>query len=129
MITPDNYPKDPYGHTTNQIGHALAVGFLGFTYSVVLACWYFIGEFPPKWSIIVGAGVAYALFEWATQGWQGADTVEDWVFVVIHGTAAPVIIFSEVEPGSTAFRGDLLSALPFVALFLCHLGAGALFRR
>jgi hypothetical protein len=129
MIQPDNFRDDPYGHATNQIGHAFAVGCLGLVYGVVLACWYFGGEFPPKWSIIAGAAVFYAAFEWITQGWNGWDTVEDWVFVVIHGTAAPVMIFSEVEPGSTKFQGDLLVALPFVVLFLLHLAAGAFFRR
>ena len=129
MIKPDNFKGDPYGHVTNQISHAFAVGTIGLVYMVVLACWYFAGEFPPKWSIIVGAGIFYAGVEWFTQGWNGADTVEDWVFVVVHGTAAPVMIFIEVQPGSTKFEGDLLVMLPFVALFLIHLFAGALFRR
>lgn len=129
MFDPDNFRNDPYGYVTNQIGHAFAVGFLRLTYGVVLACWYFAGEFPPKWSIILGAGVAYMAYELIDQGWNGWDTIEDWVFVVVHGVAAPVMIFSEIKPGSTKFEGDLLVALPFIVLFMAHIGYGAWRRR
>lgn len=128
MIKPDNFKNDPYGYVTNQIGHTV-VGALFLVFFVVLASWFFMGEFPPKWSIIAGAAVGYAAFEMVTQGWRGWDTVEDWVFVVVHGTTGMVLTFSELAPGSTKFEGDLLVMLPFVALFLIHLFAGALFRR
>jgi hypothetical protein len=128
LFRPDNFRADPYGHTTNQTSHSM-VGFLGFVYGFVLLVYLTWGEFPPKWAIIVCAAVAYTAFELWDQGWNGWDTVEDWIFVVVHGVAAPVMIFDEVTPGSPKFQGDLLVAAPFIVFFLCHLALGAWLRK
>ena len=128
MFEPDDFSNDPYGYWTNQVAHALQVGFLLLVYGVTLGWWYFAGEFPQKEWIIGGAAVGYGAYELIDQGWQGWDTVEDWVYVVVYGVAGPVTTFTEIEPGSTAFRGDLLLALPFVIAFTIHLCIGSWMR-
>jgi hypothetical protein len=129
ILYPDGFQGDPYGHTTNQTSHAFLVGGILLAYLPVLVWWMAFGEFPEKWLIIGWASVAYAAFELLAQGWRGWDTVEDWIFVVIHGTTGFVVTLNEVEPGSTAFTGDLIVAGPFLILFLLHLAAGAWFRK
>lgn len=128
LFTPDSFRRNPYGYVTNQIGHAFMVGGVIFVYAVVMGVYWIAGEFPPKWAIIAGAAIAYAAFEIVTQGWRGADTVEDWWFVVVYGVAGPVASFSELQPGSALAVFDMMAALPFIALLSLHLLAGALFR-
>lgn len=129
ILDPDDFKADPYGHVTNQTSHSFLVGGILLAYLPVMAWFYIVGEFPVKWMIIAWAAVSYAAFELIVQGWRGWDTVEDWIFVVIHGTTGFVVTFSEIEPGSLKFQGDLAIAAPFIALFLFHLAAGAWFRK
>lgn len=128
LITPDDFRARPYGFATNQISHTLMVGFLWFTYGGTLAGYLLSGEFPHKEWLIVFAAVGYAVVEMVTQGWRGLDTVQDWVFVVLFGVAAPVIIFDESAPGSPRAEVDLIKALPFVVAFHVYLGVGILRR-
>jgi hypothetical protein len=124
MIQPDNFKADPYGYVTNQISHMGAVGCLVFVYGVVLFVFLVAGEFPPKWAIILGAAVSYSLIE-ALQGWRGWDTIEDWLFVVFYGVTIPVMVFSEVEPGSDQFCGGLMDLMPWVLIMGAHLLIGS----
>jgi hypothetical protein len=129
MFTPDDFKGDPYGHVTNQTSHSFLVGGILLAYLPVMGYFFIAGEFPEKWLIIAWAAVSYAAFELILQGWRGFDTVEDWIFVVIHGTTGFVLTFSEIEPGSTKFHGDLAYAAPFIVLFLTHLAIGAWVRK
>jgi hypothetical protein len=128
IFRPDNFAGDPYGYATNQIGHAFMVGGVVFVYAVVMAVFWVAGEFPPKWAIVAGAAVAYAAYEFIAQGWRGADTIEDWWFVVVYGVAGPVASFTEMQPGSALAVFDMTAALPFIALLTVHLGIGAFWR-
>jgi hypothetical protein len=128
LFKSDDFAGKPYGFTTNQISHAVAVGFLGLVYGVTFVWFVAFGEFPYKWALIVFAGVAYAAYELIDQGWHGWDTVEDWWFVNVYGVIGPVLTFTEVEPGSALFTGSLWVPIPFVLIFYTHLGFGAYVR-
>tara|TARA_R110000851_G_scaffold120168_1_gene248367 strand:- start:785 stop:1186 length:402 start_codon:yes stop_codon:yes gene_type:complete len=128
LFKSDGFAGEPYGFTTNQISHAVAVGFLGLVYGVTFVWFVTFGEFPYKWVLIVFAGVAYAAYELIDQGWNGWDTIEDWWFVNVYGVIGPVMTFSEVEPGSALFTGSILVPIPFVFIFYAHLGFGAYVR-
>jgi hypothetical protein len=128
VVKASNFRADPYGWATNQIGHAFLVGAVLLTYLPVLACWYGLGEFPPKWAIVVGAGIAYAAYEAIDQGWNGADTVEDWWFVIVYGAAGSTYSFTEISPGDAKAALDLMAALPFLLLLSVHLCFGAWLR-
>jgi hypothetical protein len=125
---PDNFAGQPYQFLTNQIGHAFMVGGVMLVYAVVMASWFVMGEFPPKWSIIAGAAILYPAYELICQGWQGWDTVEDWWFVVVYGVAGPVTSFTETVPGEAKAVFDLMAALPFIAVLCVHLAIGSFVR-
>lgn len=127
-INPDSFPRDGYGFTTNQFGHAVGVGFLVLVYGVTLLWFLAFGEFPYKLHIALFAGLSYFAFELYTQNWQGWDTVEDWWFVNVYGVWGPLCTFSEVTVGSADVTLNLFAPLPFVALLAVHLLAGAYVR-
>lgn len=128
MITASNFRGDPYGWATNQIGHAFLVGAVLLTFVPTLVCLIIAGEFPPKWALVAFSATLYLGFELASQGWHGADTVEDWVFVVFYGSAGSVYSFSEIAPGNSMAAFDLMAAAPFLGLLAVHLAFGAWLR-
>lgn len=93
-----------------------------------MVCFYLAGEFPPKEWMVATAGALYLAFELASQGWQGADTIEDWVFVVVYGCGGAVSSFSEVTPGNPVAAFDIMIAAPFIAAMTLHLAFGAWLR-
>jgi hypothetical protein len=128
MITPSNFKGDPYGWATNQIGHAFLVGAVLLTFAPTFVCLMIGGAFPPKWALMAFAAVLYLAFELVSQGWHGADTVEDWVFVVVYGSAGSIRSFSEIAPGNPNASFDLMAAAPFILVISLHLLFGAWLR-
>lgn len=134
MFESDDFRGRPYGFTTNQISHAAAIGFLLIVYGLTLFWVWLYGEYPFKWMIALVGGLGYFAYELWDQGWQGADTIEDWWFVNVYGVWAPLVALSEASPevvkivGAYAFTGDLFAALPYMVLFAIHLALGALWR-
>lgn len=125
IFAPDDFRADPYGHWTNQTAHTMQVGLLGFVWAASAAYFWFAGQFPYKEHMILFALILYVSYELIDQGWHGWDTVNDTRFVVGWGVAAPLMVFSEVEPGSTKFEGDVFFAAPFIAAFIIDLAIGA----
>ena len=128
IFTPDNFRGRPYEWACNQIGHAFFIGAVLLTYLPVLVCWKIAGEFPYKWTMVAGAAIGYAVYEWLDQGWHGADTIEDWWFVVVYGAAGSAYSFTEVSPGDAKAALDMLAALPFIVLLAVHLAFGSWLR-
>jgi hypothetical protein len=128
LFLPSNFRGDPYGWVTNQAAHFL-IGAALLTYVPTMICWWFLGEFPPKEWIIIWAGVVYAAYELIDQGWRGADTIEDWIFVAGYGATGVTFSFSEIAPGSPVAAFDMQAAWPFLVVMAIHLAFGAWLRR
>lgn len=60
MLDPDDYDDDPYGHVTNQAGHAAIVG-VGLCLALLWVGW------PVLWVPVVVAGVYAGGWEWGVQ--------------------------------------------------------------
>lgn len=129
MIAPSAFKGDPLGWLGNQTGHAFGVGALGMVYIPTMASFVLAGEFPPKWALVICAGIIYLAFELLSQGWRGADTVEDWIFVVGYGVFGSACAFSEVAPGNPVAAFDAMAAAPIVTVMAVHLAFGAWLRR
>ena len=118
-----SYRADPEGWLANQTGHVTAGICLAFV--VCLLYWRLFGEMPVRliaWGIVA---TGYLLFEVIKQGWRGADTIEDWIFVVCYGAGAPLYAFKEVDPVTGAFGALLPDLEPFFMLLGFHLTLGA----
>ena len=123
MIQADNFRADPYGWLTNQVSH---IG-LGVVWSLVACALVLMafGEFPFRvaiWCIIVLCYVG--LVELAAQGWRGADTVEDTIFVTGYGAGSVLYTFHEYKIGTGLILGDVWHALPFAGVAAFHLAVG-----
>lgn len=123
----EDFSKDPYGYFTNQSGHTWDVGFLFLVYGSCVASFTFFGTLLCKEFLIVGAGLAYLVFEILVQGWKGWDTIEDWWFVNIYGVVAPVLVFTYNET-TQKLEVDPLAPLPFVVLYFTHKFVGSFLR-
>ena len=134
MFEPDNFAGRPYEFVTNQISHTFFVGLVVIVFGSSLVSLSVFGELPPKWLIVLIGAVGYLAYELVFQGWRGGDTIQDWVFVNVHGVWSGVSIFSAVPPeiseiiGRHSFTGDMFVALGCFTVFLIHLLAGAVWR-
>ena len=73
MIKSNDFARDWYGFTTNQVSH-LAFGVL-FAWLLAYVHFKVAGEYPVKMEMVLVLAVGYFLFEIFTQGWQGLVTV------------------------------------------------------
>ena len=95
FVKPSNFPADPYGHLTNQLGH----GWLGnlLTTFTVAAVYWATGEYPNQFVAAFSVISAYFFFwELNTQGWRGVDSIEDALFVAYGAGLYFVIEMDEV---------------------------------
>lgn len=127
MIKPENFHKQPYAYATNQISHALWVGKLLLLWAPCFVFYKIVGEYPHKADIFIFAASVYSAIEYA-QGWHGFDTVEDWVFSVGFGVGGPLYVYSEVQPGSPLFTGDINRVAPVFGAFCMWVAIGAAWR-
>ena len=126
LNTPDGYPADWYGYATNQVTH-LAMGFAA-------ACllsnfhFYIFDEFARKGALWFAIALMYAVYELSAQGWNGKDTVEDWVFFSVYGAGVPIVIFTELEVGSPMLSINSQLVVPVIAVIVAHLLGGVVAR-
>lgn len=120
------FRADPYGWLTNQVSHM--GGGLAYVFASCYLWLAVFGEFPVRWHIWAAFAVVYLAWEIAQQGWQGADTIEDWCFVVAYGAGGPLLVFREYDLGSGLFYGQIHDLRPFFALACVHLVIGVAIR-
>ena len=122
-IKPEFYRNDPELWLANQGGH-MALG--AATAILVCAFWLFVvGEFPYRIIVFAFLAIGYLVrVELIGQGWQGWDTVEDTVFVILYGSAPVLYAFREVAPGSGDFIGNIWDVVPFLLAAFIHLAIG-----
>jgi hypothetical protein len=126
LKTPDGYPVDWYGYATNQVTHLA----MGFAFVCILSGLHFamFGEFAQKGALWFTAAMVYAVYELSSQGWNGKDTVEDWVFFSIYGAVPPIAMFSEIEVGNPELLVNSQIAAPVIGVVVAHLIGGILAR-
>ena len=122
----DAYPSDWYGYAKNQLAHFA----LGITTASLLAQAHFavFNEFAQKGATWAVVAVGYAAFEILRQGWNGRDTVEDWLFFALYGGGLPIFLFNEVEIGSPMLSINSQLVIPWFAVVMCHLAGGIVAR-
>ena len=123
IMTPDNFPKDPYAWLTNQISH-LTLGFA----AVVLYCSlgaHIAGVFPDKWVIFTSIAISYALIEVIQRG-QFWDSVEDFLFVVVYGAGLTLWVMDWT--GGGGFAGNVADLSPWIYYIIFHLVVGSVVR-
>lgn len=101
LNTPESYPDDPVKAATNQAAHWSVGAVLS---SVVCMAWFLVfGEMPWREAVWLAVVSAYlGLIEWYRQGWKGADSLTDGIFVGL-GAALPLVALKErmTEAGPT----------------------------
>ena len=126
IIEPDSFQGKPLAWAGNQCGH-MVIGLFTVFYAC-MACYVVTGELPMRsalfWVILAG----YLLFEIVTQGWRGADTVEDTVFVAAYGAGGTLSGFKEVSPGDLDIIFNMAQAAPVFFAATAHLAFGMAFR-
>lgn len=118
-----NFRADPYGWLTNQTSHmGLGVIWAMLACAAVLVTF---DQFPYRvavWSMILLLYLGVVELAW--QGWRGADTVEDTIFVVGYGAGGLLYTMHETQPGTGNFTGNIWHVLPFVGVAAFHLAVG-----
>lgn len=123
----DNFRYDWYGYATNQMAH----GLFGFLFACFISYGGFLlyGEFCEKQSILLTIFCIYALVEFLQINQKNIwDIVEDTIFFVGYGAGTAILLFSEVEVGSTTVVTDLKTAIYIATLIAVHLSTGILCR-
>lgn len=123
---PDDFRGDWYGYLTNNISH-LSVGIL-WAWLASLVYFYVVGEYPYKLQVLIGLGLGYMAYEVIRQGWQGVDTVEDWIFFTLWGVGGSMAAFNEITPGSIWLALNPEAPLPFFLGASLHLAIGVAIR-
>lgn len=124
LFSPDFFHNDWYGYLTNQISHISLGVFL--TWGLCFASFLVIGELPYKVAIFSSLAILYFLYELLFQGWQGLDTIEDWVFFSVYGVLGTVVSFTEV---SGVIILNLTAPTIIFPILILHLLVGCLLRK
>lgn len=94
LDTPSSFPNDWYGAATNQATHWAVAMFSTIAFCLVYGLVF--SEMPYRWPVFAGASLGYLFYvEVWRQGWQGADSINDWVFWSL-GAAVPLVALEEV---------------------------------
>lgn len=126
LTTPDDFERDWYAYATNQIAHT-SIGVF-FVALVSYGAFMVDGEIPYKMHVFFVIAFIYASKEIFLDKWNGFDTVEDFMFVVVYGTGGTLYSFTEKQAGLSELVFDLEKSAPFFAVFCVHLLAGVLYR-
>ena len=122
-VTPNAFPRDPYGYATNQAGH-MVLG-LGMCVLAVLASFVLVDEPPRRWELWLITLAGFGAFELALGGAPG-DALEDTVYTIGYGAGASLYTVQWVE--GFIFALDFAALLPFAVAAAIHLAAGAAWR-
>lgn len=126
LTTPSNYSRDWYGYATNQMAHtSLGVFFVAV---ICYGAFKVDGEIPYKIQVFFVIGFVYAAKEIFLDKWNGFDTIEDFMFVVVYGTGGTLYSFTEKQAGISMVVFDLEKSAPFFATCCVHLLVGVLYR-
>lgn len=127
LTTPSNFRGDWYGYATNQISHT----FLGCMIAALICAVTFAlkGDLPYKINIFLGVAFIYGVKEIVWDRWQGFDTVEDFLFVVIYGTGGTLLTFTQSQDFTTRIDFEAFKFVAVLLLFFCHLLGGITIRR
>lgn len=88
---PSSFERDAYGWATNQISHAMFIGFGGATLFAFVS-YKAGGEWvDQRLTFAVVVAVYAALWEGAVQRWRGWDSLVDTAFVALGASAFLVI--------------------------------------
>lgn len=91
LATPSSFEGDPYGWATNQISHAMFVGFGAATLFSYVAL-RVSGEWIDQRITFAAVVIVYAfLWEGVVQRWRGLDSAWDTAFVALGASAFLVI--------------------------------------
>lgn len=126
FVTGERFDRDWYGYLTNQISH-VGLGIFG-TWIVCLIAFVISGDLPYRWQVFVGIAAVYAAKELVLDRWQGLDTIEDFLFVVVYGAGGTLVSFRQMNALSSDVVFNMFSALPFLGACAIHLLAGAFVR-
>ena len=126
LTAPSEFGRDWYGYACNQLAHtSLGVFFVAL---ICYGAFMVEGELPYKWHVFGVIAFVYAAKEIFLDKWNGFDTVEDFLFVVVYGTGGTLYSFTEKQAGLSELVFDLEKSAPFFAVFCVHLLAGVLYR-
>lgn len=126
LTTPSGYDGDWYAYATNQIAHT-SIGVF-FVALISYGAFMVDGEIPYKMHVFFVIAFIYASKEIFLDKWNGFDTVEDFMFVVIYGTGGTLYSFTEKQAGISEIVFDLEKSAPFFAVCCTHLVIGVLYR-
>lgn len=118
---PDDFSKNWYAWATNQIGH-FVIGLMLAAIFTAIGYWLF-GEIPYKLPLWLSIAITYALWE-SMQGWNGRDTIEDWLFVALYGAGGAIYVFTEKTLGDSMVTADLFRMLIPLGAVIGHIAAG-----
>lgn len=124
--TPSKFDQDWYGYATNQISHVgLGMFFVWFfcVFAFVIS-----GDMPSRWQVFLSIAVMYGAKELAADRWQGADTIEDFLFLVVYGAGGALISFKQMDALSPNVVFSVFQILPFLLVCCVHLLIGLFIR-
>lgn len=126
FATPEKFGDDWKGFIHNQFGHT-GIGI----FAVWIAClisFTIMGDLPSRFDIFLGIAFLYSTKELVADKWNGFDTVEDFLFVVVYGAGGTLAAFKQMEQNSADVVFNIHSAVPFLTACFIHLFAGAFYR-
>ena len=124
--TPSRFDRDWYGYVTNQISHVGAGMFIAWILCV--AAFLISGDLPFRSQVFLSIAVIYTAKEIIVDRWQGFDTIEDILFVVMYGAGGTLISFRQMDALSSDVVFNVFQALPVLCVCCAHLLAGAFSR-
>lgn len=127
LFTPNFFRDDWYGYLTNQISHVSLGVFL--TWALCFFCFLILDGLPYKTSIFFTLTILYFLYELLFQGWQGVDTVEDWVFFSLYGVLGTVLAFTEFSVGLGLVTLSITAPSYIFPILILHLLIGCFLRK
>lgn len=86
------------------------------------------GDFPFRSQVFLSIAATYAAKELVVDRWQGIDTIEDFLFVVVYGSGGTLISFRQMDALSSDVVFNVFQALPVLCLCCAHLLFGSFSR-
>lgn len=126
LSTPSKFERDWYGWFTNQMSH-MTTGVFG-VWIICVISFLAHGDFPEKEGVFYLVLILYGAKEIFADTWQGWDTIEDILFLVVYGSGGTLVSMTESEVGSPDVSFNIFAALPFLCFSMGHLAFGSFIR-